>query len=128
MGKLSRTKGAVGERAAAKLLASVTGEKVERAARNGVDGASDLLGLPGWSCEVKSGYRVMSIPAWWRQALEQCEGSERPLLIYRSYGSSMWTVRIPLSFIDKSAIQENNEEWVEMTPESFGALYKRRAG
>ncbi|NZA00578.1 hypothetical protein H0I39_00080 [Ottowia beijingensis] len=52
MGAMSRTKGKVGEREIAALLAELTGCDVRRRVRQH-DGDSDLEGLPGWCVEVK---------------------------------------------------------------------------
>jgi len=89
MGKMQRTKGQVGEREAAALISQHTGWHVTRRVRNAA-GDSDLVGVPGWSVEIKryaSGTRS-DIERWWRQCVAQC-GDERPVLVYR-FDRSEW--------------------------------------
>jgi hypothetical protein len=79
----SRTKGKVGEREAAALIREHTGWEVTRRVRQH-DGDSDLIGIPGWTVEVKR-HRSAGrgeIAAWWRQTVEQA-ASDIPLLMYR---------------------------------------------
>lgn len=87
MGGMSRDKGKRGERDAAALLRELTGQDVRRRVRQH-DGDADLVGLAGWSIEVKS-YATTTpalVRTWWGQAVEQAkrEGSCAPLLLYRS--------------------------------------------
>jgi len=83
MGKMQRTKGQVGEREAAALISQHTGWQVRRRVRN-AHGDSDLVGVPGWSLEIKRYARGTrsDVQGWWRQCLEQ-SGSKRPVLFYR---------------------------------------------
>ena len=83
MGKMQRTKGQVGEREASALISQHTGWHVTRRVRNAA-GDSDLVGVPGWSVEIKR-YATGSkgdIERWWKQCLSQC-GHDRPVLFYR---------------------------------------------
>jgi hypothetical protein len=83
MGKMQRTKGQVGEREAAALISQHTGWNVTRRVRNAA-GDSDLVGVPGWSLEIKrhaSGTRS-DIACWWKQCVSQA-GVEKPVLLYR---------------------------------------------
>ena len=83
MGKMQRTKGQVGEREAAALISQHTGWNVTRRVRNAA-GDSDLVGVPGWSVEIKryaTGTRS-DIERWWKQCVAQ-SGDERPVLFYR---------------------------------------------
>lgn len=82
---MQRTKGKAGEREAAALLTRITGQPVQRRVRQH-DGDSDLLGITGWSVEVKRHAAAprASIAAWWRQAVAQCEPDTRALLLYRA--------------------------------------------
>lgn len=72
MSAMQRTKGKAGEREVAALIRDLTGWDVRRRVRQH-DGDSDLVGVPGWSVEVKR-RRVAGraeIAAWWRQTVEQ---------------------------------------------------------
>ena len=85
MAGMSRDKGQRGERDAAALLRELTGHDVQRRVRQHA-GDADLVGLPGWSIEVK--FYALATPSlvagWWRQCVEQArrEGTA-PLLLYR---------------------------------------------
>jgi hypothetical protein len=84
MGATSRTKGNAGEREIAALIRDLTGCDVCRRVRQH-DGDSDLMGVPGWSIEVKRHARALrgDIALWWRQAVEQARADERPVLFFR---------------------------------------------
>jgi hypothetical protein len=85
MGAASRRKGASGERELAALIRDMTGWDVRRRCRQH-DGDSDLEGAPGWSVEVKRRARVLrsDVAAWWRQAVEQAQANEQPVLFFRA--------------------------------------------
>lgn len=76
MGKMQRRKGQVGEREAAALIAEHTGWEVKRWVRNSA-GDSDLLGVPGWSVEIKryASASVSQISSRWDQCTGQADGS-----------------------------------------------------
>lgn len=85
MGAMSRNKGKVGEREAAALLTELTGHQVKRRVRN-LAGEDDLVGLPGWSLEVKryASATPSLLAGWWAQAVEQAKDTDTwPLLLYR---------------------------------------------
>lgn len=79
----SRTKGKTGEREVAGLIRDLTGWDCRRRVRQH-DGDSDLLGVPGWSVEVKryASATPAVIEAWWKQTVEQADGL-LPVLVYR---------------------------------------------
>ena len=96
---MQRSKGKSGEREIAGILRDLTGWDVQRRVRQH-DGDSDLVGIPGWSAEVKRHKAAGrgQIGAWWRQTVEQAttlatgdeNGSKRvfelpklPVLFYR---------------------------------------------
>lgn len=86
MAGMSRNKGKVGERELARLLSEVTGYTVARRVRN-LAGEDDLVGLPGWSVEVKR--YATATPAlvadWWAQAQRQAQAiGQEPVLFYRA--------------------------------------------
>jgi Holliday junction resolvase len=96
MGRMQRTKGKVGEREAAALIRQHTGWAAIRRVRNGA-GDSDLIGVPGWSVEVKrraSATRAQ-VAQWWLQCVEQA-GWDLPVLLYRLDRCS-WRVVWPLA-------------------------------
>lgn len=83
MGAMSRTKGAAAEREVAALIRDLTGWDAQRRVRQH-DGDSDLLGVPGWSIEVKRHARVTPavLESWWDQTVSQA-GGLLPVLLYR---------------------------------------------
>ena len=83
-GTFSREKGARGEREVARRLQKELGIPVERAARNGVDGAADIIGLPEFAVEVKN-HAELKVAQWWQQAVEQTSTTHpHALLIYKA--------------------------------------------
>ena len=82
MGAKERRKGAVGEREAAAVIASIFGIDASRSARNGVDRAEDIHhGVAGLFAEVKRVERL-NVP----QALEKADqdaGGKVPTLWHR---------------------------------------------
>jgi hypothetical protein len=96
MGSLSRDKGIRGELEIAKLISDELGYPITRRVRNHL-GDSDLLGVPGWSLEVK---RVRTASeglkqAWWHQTITQSKKT-LPALFWRVDRAS-WRVVWPLS-------------------------------
>lgn len=83
MGKASREKGKRGERATARELAEAFGIDAHRGqqARDGAD-APDVVGLPGWWIEVKTGQRINAFAAL-EQADEARGKFEVPIAVLR---------------------------------------------
>jgi Holliday junction resolvase len=84
MGLMQRNKGKRGEREAARILSEITGREVTRRVRQR-DGDSDLLGLDGYSIEVKIARRVTAaiVDEWWDQTIAQAGINHIPVLMYR---------------------------------------------
>lgn len=86
MGKLSRNKGACGEREFILLVESLCGIRMQRNLLQTQSGGHDLLGLPGYAVEVK---RTKPMPrsavvGWWQQAVDQAARiGAKPVLAYR---------------------------------------------
>lgn len=83
MSAMQRRKGATGELEIAALIRDSTGWDVQRRVRNH-SGDSDLVGIPGWSVEVKR-HRCATrseIAGWWRQSCAQARDG-LPVLFYR---------------------------------------------
>jgi hypothetical protein len=77
----SHRKGKHDELEVAALLRNLLGTAVVRNLTQVRDGGHDLLGLPGWSAEVKRAC-TPRVHQWWRQAVAQA-GEVRPVLFYR---------------------------------------------
>lgn len=84
MSAMQRNKGKAGEREIAKIIKDLTGWDVRRRVRQH-DGDSDLVGVPGWSVEVKRHKTVTrsDLRNWWQQTINQCCDGEVPVLFYR---------------------------------------------
>lgn len=104
-GSMSRSKGQRGEREFAQLLTewaepvvqSVEGARSLEMKRNLVQsrqGGHDLVGLDWLAIEVKR-QENLSIPAWWRQAVQQAERvpGSIPFLAYRQ-NRTPWRFRV----------------------------------
>lgn len=124
MGRMQRTKGQAGEREAAALIRDLTGWQVQRRVRNAA-GDSDLVGVPGWSVEIKR-YASASradIAVWWAQCVAQA-GSELPVLFYRldrSSWRSVWPLAVNLRV--QHAAQWQGYDWtVEGTVAAWAAV------
>jgi hypothetical protein len=124
MGKMQRRKGQVGEREAAALISEHTGWEVTRRVRNAA-GDSDLLGVPGWSVEIKryANASASQIASWWDQCVGQADG-EIPVLFYRlNHGQwrVVWPVAVNLHV--QCADQWRNYEWtVEGSISAWAAI------
>jgi hypothetical protein len=124
MGKMQRSKGQVGEREAAALIQALTGWEVRRRVRNAA-GDSDLVGVPGWSVEIKR-YASASradIATWWQQCVTQA-GNELPVLFYRldrADWRGVWPLAVNLRL--QQAQQWQGYEWtVEGSMAAWAAM------
>ena len=112
MGLMQRTKGAQGEREISGIIRDITGWDVQRRVRNHA-GDSDLVGIPGWSVEVKrhaSAGRA-EIAGWWRQTCAQSQ-DDMPVLFYRLDRDSwraVWPVSATLKL--QTAVMWSGYEW-----------------
>jgi hypothetical protein len=99
MGLMSRSKGKVGERELAGLIRDLTGWDAQRRVRQH-DGDSDLVGIPGWSVEVKRHAAAprAEIARWWAQTVSQATHG-LPVLFYRPNRAdwrAVWPVAVLL--------------------------------
>jgi len=125
-GSYSRNKGARGERLAAKVLQDIIGVKAERAARNGVDGSTDVVGVPEFAIEVKYGYGYPQWGAWWKQAIANAADNELPMLMVK-LTRRPWTVRIPLKAIsDSYDLLGWEERYVDVSLDTFALIWRLR--
>jgi hypothetical protein len=108
MGKMSRTKGAMNERALANYLKTCTGLDVRRRCRQH-PGDSDVMGLEDWSIECKV-QKVLRLDAWWEQACNQTDDAW-PVLFWRKHGCSQWWCRSRLADMVES-MELRPERWI----------------
>ncbi len=127
MSAMQRNKGKAGEREAAALIRDLTGWEAKRRVRQH-DGDSDILGVPGWSVEVKRTATATHAERarWWAQAVAQAPktGGELPMVLYRANRAS-WRVLWPLAL----AISDQRAEWwasyeytADTSPEAWAAV------
>lgn len=96
MGKLSRTKGKVGEREAVKMLRTLYGIEARRTAqRCGRDGMPDIESIPGIHLEVKR-RAAIAAEEFLEQARRDAKASEAPVVFMRADRSRRWMVLVDL--------------------------------
>lgn len=97
MGRMSRAKGAAGEREFSKLLSEAMGVEIKRKLGAARDGGDDLeYGL--FSFEVKR-QEVIKIEEWMAQALASAEPSGRiPVVVFRR-SNSRWRACIDIEVL-----------------------------
>ena len=108
MGRASRVKGQVAEREVAKIISETLGIPMLRRTplSGGMDWKGDVVGWDGYHVEVKRQERL-SIPAWIKQAEDDCPPGSVPLVIYRQ-SHQPWRVVITLN--DLLTIITNKEK------------------
>jgi hypothetical protein len=92
--KMSRTKGGVGER---EVVAIAHAHGLTSARRNfmsGGQGGGDIIGVPGIHLEVKR-QETCSIWQWIKQATDEADGTDIPVVAFRRNGSG-WQAVLPL--------------------------------
>lgn len=122
MGKLSRDKGAAGEREFRRLFSELVGVQVERNLCQTRDGGKhgDTEPLGNWSIEIKRAAKA-EISKWWLQAGEQAGRDKIPALAYR-VDRHDWRVIVPLYSIDKGSEVFRNPLYCEDTDSFFSPL------
>lgn len=111
-GKMSREKGARGEREVAKILSESLSLDISRTPRSGAweHAKGDLYGVPRFNVEVKLQERTR-VDEWYKQSEGDAKEDEIPLLIYRR-NREQWKVVMSLdNFVEimKVYIEANNE-------------------
>jgi hypothetical protein len=129
MSAMQRTKGQQGEREVSAIIRDLTGWDVQRRVRNHAND-SDLVGVPGWSIEVKRHKAAgrAEIAGWWRQTCAQAT-TLAPVLFYRldrDQWRAVWPVAIGLKM--QQACQWSGYEWtVEGSVEAWAAVARDAA-
>lgn len=126
MGALSREKGKRGEREVAAIIRDLLGVSASRRVRQH-EGDSDILGVPGWTIEVKrwSVLRTYEVHQAWAQAVAQAQREGGiPALFYRA-NHQPWRVWWPISVMltMQSAHMWTEPQWAaQTTPEAWAAV------
>lgn len=131
MGAMSRRKGQTGEREVAAIIADLTGYAASRRVRQH-DGDSDILGVPGWSIEVK---RVRKCdPAdkqrFWQQAVLQAKKDGTVPCLWIREDRRSWRVLWPLAslLVQQEAVMWEGLDWTaETTPEAWACVVREIA-
>lgn len=98
MSASQRRKGKAGELELARLLRELLGVELTRHLMQSREGGGDLLGLSGWSLEVKRAVRPR-LSEWWEQTCQQSEATGcRPALAYR-LDRQPWRVVVALRHV-----------------------------
>lgn len=121
IGRSSRRKGQVSERALAAELSALLGIEVKRRVRNHAND-SDLVGLTGWSAESKC-CKVPAMSAWWQQTVAQAKPDELPVLFVK-LPRRPFRAFLPLGLFIGGAVCDDVRFTVEMSLESFAAVYR----
>jgi hypothetical protein len=120
-GRASRLKGKGGEREFANLLSEALGIKFERNLEQTRGGGFDLKGIDKLAIEVKR-QETINLTAWWKQALEQAEKGQYPVLAYRQ-SRKPWMVMIPLAMLAPRYKWKDEAATVDL--DTFIAIVKR---
>jgi Holliday junction resolvase len=123
MSASQRNKGARGEREVAKLIHDHLGFEVTRRCRQ-YESDSDLVGIPGWSVEVKNHATITraGLIAWWEQACLQA-GDDIPCLAYKR-GRAWWRFMWPANATDTTGPYLGWEYTVEGEAEAWAAVVR----
>jgi Holliday junction resolvase len=124
MGKASREKGKRGEREVVRIISELLGVAATRKVRQH-EGDSDILGVPGWTIEVKryASASEATMRTWWEQAIAQTPPGEIPCVWYR-LDRRPWRVLWPLEAALGAKHQWGWEYVVDSTPEAWAAVVR----
>jgi Holliday junction resolvase len=89
----SRAKGQRAERALAKLLTDVLGDKVVRNTDPLQVSGGDILSVEGFSIEVKH-CQVLRLKVWWEQACRQAAKVQREPMLFFKQNRQPWRVML----------------------------------
>lgn len=124
MGKLSRTKGASGEREFINLLKGYLGDiDIKRnLTQYQQKNECDIMGFDDYAIEVKR-KKTPSINSWWSQAESQAQAVNKiPVLAYR-LDRHQWRVRVPMFLLN--GVTGSGVDWTcEMGVEAFCAVVR----
>jgi hypothetical protein len=89
----SRDKGRRGEIEAFKKLSGDLGFVITRNVDQAREGGADCINLPGFAPEIKR-RKVLSRPAWWKQAVEQAAAAGTEPIVWYRQDRSQWRALI----------------------------------
>ena len=116
----SRNKGRAGEQEVARILRDELGIAVTRNwQQQAAEGGADIVGVPGWSIEVKRA-KVWS-NGWWTQAAAQAARTgDKPVLIFR-LDRKPWRARCCACVVALPCfqIEMNFLDWITMAREGL---------
>ena len=124
MAAMSRRKGACGELEVCRLIRDLLGVDARRRVRQH-DNDSDVLGVDGWTIEVKNASEIR-LREWWQQAVDQCIGGDRPAVFYKVPRRG-WRVLWPIAALLRVPGSDTwtGIEWAcDTTPEAWAAVVR----
>ncbi|AVY95765.1 hypothetical protein DAI18_18235 [Microvirgula aerodenitrificans] len=123
-GRMSRDKGARGERELAGLLAERLGISIQRRLGAARDGGHDI-DVPGWAVESKR--TEVFAEAYWRQAQQQAEVTGcRPVLFWRA-SRRPWVAYVDLHDVSPAAFPVRGRHRCTMTMDDWCQLAREVA-
>ena len=111
MGISQRRKGKNGELELFKLLSDHLGFIVKRNLDQTRGGGADSIDIPGWKVECKR-VEKDAYNKWWAQAVDQCSGSDKPILFFRP-SRQPWKAMLRISDINPDLVDRNYVAIVE---------------
>lgn len=102
-GRMSRNKGAAGERELAKILADELGVEVKRKLGQARDGGDDIQ-IGKFHLEVKR-REALRLDDWCEQVESAAPAGEWPVVVYRRNGQP-WRAVVPLALLIKAIREE----------------------
>lgn len=123
IGRSSRRKGQTGERALAAELSALLGIEIKRRVRNHAND-SDIVGLAGWSAEVKN-CATPAMASWWAQTVAQSQSDEWPVLFYKLPRKPFRAV-MSIAMMIGGEVHADVGQTIETSLEGFAAVYRER--
>lgn len=105
-GRMSRTKGAAGERELAQMLTDELGFMVKRKLGQARDGGDDIQ-IGKYRIEVKR-REALRLDDWCQQVEACCEPAEVPIVAYRRNGQP-WRAVVPMAWLIKQIREDHGE-------------------
>lgn len=130
MGINIRSKGQNGEREIIKIIAPVVkkywpAEEVGRNLDQTRDGGHDIVGVPGFSLEIKRG-ETLQLKQWWAQTVKQAVRIQaRPVLLYRQ-NHRKWRAVVSLYEMLPTVVIPDYPYTIDMSMEGFLLWFEQR--
>lgn len=124
MSASQRNKGSAGEREFLRLLGERLGRDLRRNLQQSICGGADCLDVAGFSVEIKR-QEILSLGAWWTQAIRQATGNHTPALAYRQ-SRHPWRIVVPISVMGGAYSGQPEGMTVETGIDEFALVCRER--